>query len=86
MRYRRIDSNKRDDVQEIKQDSKIRIIVLCTKLGIKQELISKVLKITKKEIKEELGKAIRGELIKEEELQGIRILEDPLSDFKEKSK
>lgn len=44
--YRRINSTKRDGETQVKQDSRIRIVVLATKLGIKAPHIAKILKQT----------------------------------------
>lgn len=82
-KYRRIPTQKRDNIQEIRQDSRIRITALCTKLGRSSESIAKALNVQEDEIREDLEKALNGGLIKENELKGIRLLQDPFLPFKE---
>lgn len=85
--YRKISPTKRDEIQEIRQDSKVRIVALCTKLGLKKEITAGVIKeSTSEEVEEYLEKALKGGLIKEDELQGIKMLEDPFKEDKERSK
>lgn len=74
-RYRRIDEEKRDTQAQIKQDSTIRIVVLCTKLKRKPEQIARLLKKETKDIEKDLEKALEVGLIKENELKGINILD-----------
>jgi len=85
--YRKISPAKRDEMQEIRQDSKARITALCAKFGLKKETTARVIgESTCDQVEEYLEKALKGELIKEDELQGIKILEDPFKEYEEKSK
>ena len=73
-KYRRIPEEKRDEQAQIKQDSTIRIVVLCTKLGRNPKQIAKLLKKETEEIEEDKEKALQVGIIQESELQGIQLL------------
>ncbi len=61
--------------KEMEQKIRVRIIVLYTKLGVKPEMIAKMMKLKPEEIKKDIQFALeQGGLIKQEELQGINPL------------
>ena len=87
-RNKKLHSKKHDFEVETKQDSLTRIIVLYTKLGEDKQNISNLLEIQEQEIEDILNKALKAGMIKENELQGINILDFNMGneqlDFKEK--
>ncbi len=87
-RNKKLHSKKQSFEVETKQDSLTRIIVLYTKLGEDKQNISNLLEIQEKEIEDILNKALKAGMIKENELQGINILDFNMGneqlDFKEK--
>ena len=87
-RNKKLHSKKQSFEVETKQDSLTRIIVLYTKLGEDKQSISNLLEIQEKEIEDILNKALKAGMIKENELQGINILDFNMGneqlDFKEK--
>ena len=72
-KYRSVPAEKRDFAQEVKQDTKIREIVLLTKVGIKKEIISKKLKLNIEEIDDAIKKGLQVGLIEENQLDGIKL-------------
>ena len=64
-----------DIEMQIKQDSQIRIEMLCIKLGKKPEEVAKMFKLQEEEIQKHINSAIQFGLIKPSQLNGI----DPLS-------
>ncbi len=61
--------------KEMEQKIRVRIIVLYTKLGVKPEMIAKMMKLKPEEIEKDIQFALeQGGLIKQEELQGINPL------------
>lgn len=83
VRYRRIKPNKRDRQAQAKQDTILRTIVLCTKLGQNPEQIAKLLDKKTEEIQNYLKIALEAGLIKKNELQGIDILSFQIPKAKE---
>lgn len=87
-RNKKLHSKKQSFEVETKQDSLTRIIVLYTKLGEDKQNISNLLEIQEQEIEDILNKALKAGMIKENELQGINILDFNMGneqlDFKEK--
>lgn len=78
--YRRIKRIRKEmdlDLEtQVKQDSSIRIEMLCIKLGKSLESISEVLKLKPGEIEKHIKYALEFGLIKPNQLQGIKLLED----------
>ena len=72
IQYRR--KRKKDEETQIKQDSKIRIEVLCLKLGLNQEQIRESLQLQDGELEVDTQKAVQYGLIKPKELNGIKPL------------
>ncbi len=86
-RYRKLYKAKKQDFQvKQKQDSITRIIVLATKLGIKENAIAKVLKLDTETVKDYLNNAVEADLIKKSELKGISILDYGFSSNEEKTR
>ncbi len=86
-RYRKLYKAKKQDFQvKQKQDSITRIIVLATKLGIKENAIAKVLKLDTDTVKDYLNNAVEADLIKKSELNGINILDYGFSSNEEKTR
>lgn len=83
--YRKIKKKKKevDSETQVKQDSEIRIAVLCTKLGRKPETIARILKLEDEVIEEYLKQALEYKLIKTNELQGINPLEYQVPKFEQ---
>ncbi len=81
--YKRIKQEKRDVQAQIKQDSTIRIEVLYTKLGKNPEEIAKELKKEPEEVEDDIKKALTVGLIKENQLQGLELLDTKIFESKE---
>ena len=79
-------ARKQDFQVKQKQDSITRIIVLATKLGIKENAIAKVLKLDTETVKDYLNNAVEADLIKKSELKGISILDYGFSSNEEKTR
>ena len=82
-KYRRLKPEERDFEAQIKQDSKIRIIVLFTKLGKSPDNLANIFKIELKTVEKYLNSALEVGLIKENELKGINPLENTIPNYKE---
>ncbi len=83
-KYRQVLPEKRDFEAQIKQDSVTRVIVLVTKLGKKPEIIAKALNLKLEVVEECLKNALKVKLIKDNELQGIDLLDYGISNDKER--
>ncbi len=83
-KYRQILPEKRDFEAQIKQDSVTRVVVLVTKLGKKPEIIAKALNLKLEVVEECLKNALKVGLIKDNELQGIDLLDYGISNDKER--
>ena len=84
-KYRQILPEKRDFEAQIKQDSVTRVVVLVTKLGKKPEIIAKALNLKLEVVEECLKNALKVGLIKDNELQGIDLLDYGISNDKERA-
>lgn len=84
-KYRQIPPKKRDFEAQIKQDSVTRVVVLVTKLGKKPEIIAKALNLKLEVVEECLKNALKVGLIKDNELQGINLLDYGISNDKERA-
>ena len=81
-KYRRV-KEKLDFETQIKQDSKIRIMVLFTKLGKSPENIAKMFKTESSTVEKCLESALKAGLVKKNELKGINPLESAIPNFEE---
>ena len=61
-------------VVRVRQNTRIRIVVLATKLGMKIDRIAKVLKMEPEEVEKDIEEALKVDLIKLNEVQGIKML------------
>lgn len=83
-KYRQLwKKGKRNFEVKVKQDSRTRIIVLATKLGIKKAAIAKALKLNLDEVETYRKIALKVDLIKENELKGINLLDYGISSKRE---
>lgn len=83
-RYRRMWKKEKQNFEvKVKQDSKTRIIVLATKLGIKEDSIAKELNLDVMTVENYLKDALKVDLIKENELHGINLLDYGISSKRE---
>ena len=87
-RNKKLHTKKINNEIEIKQDSLTRIVVLYTKLGKNKEDISEILGMKENEIESILNNALETGMIKNNELQGVNLLDAEIEnkqlDFEEK--
>ena len=84
VRYRRFGLNEATPEEvKVKQNTRIRIVILATKLGMKIEPIAKVLKVEPEEVEKDIEDALKVDLIKINEVQGIKMLNSQEFKFKE---
>ncbi len=84
VRYKRLGLNEATPEEvKVKQNTRIRIVILATKLGMKIERIAKVLKIEPEEVEKDIEEALKVDLIKINEVQGIKMLNSQDFKFKE---
>ena len=85
---KKLHTKKINNEIEIKQDSLTRIVVLYTKLGKNKEDISEILGMKENEIESILNNALETGMIKNNELQGVNLLDAEIEnkqlDFEEK--
>ncbi len=81
-RYRSIIPKKRDMQAKIKQDTKIRLVVLHTKAGLIPTDIAEKLQITPEEVEDDIQLALGVNMIKTNQLNGIDILQEQKNDIK----
>ncbi|MCI8471370.1 MAG: hypothetical protein HFJ35_08015 [Clostridia bacterium] len=84
VRYKRLGLNEATPEEvKVKQNTRIRIVILATKLGMKIERIAKVLKIEPEEVEKDIEEALKVDLIKINEVHGIKMLNSQDFKFKE---
>ncbi len=83
-RKRKIESRRKCSTEvEVKQDSMIRIAMLCIKLGKKPGSIARVFKLQDGEIQRDIDYALQFGLIKPEQLKGVNPLEKQVPKFEQ---